>query len=99
MEVAGGHYNVICRGIDRPQVFCDLADHQKFVQVLGEVATFFGWRVHAWVLMGNRFHLLLQTTGANLSRSMQRFSQQCQVSRCDPVSNPVSNPVSTTQRC
>ncbi len=75
VEMAGGHYHVICRGIERRTVFRDLADHQKFVAVLGEVATVFGWRVHAWVLMGNHFHLLLQTTVANLSRSMQRLNQ------------------------
>ena len=75
VEMAGGHYHVICRGIERRKVFCDQADHQKFFKILGEVATVFGWRVHAWVLMGNHFHLLLQTTEANLSRSMQRLNQ------------------------
>ena len=60
VEMAGGHYHVICRGIERRRVFCDEADHQKFVKSLGEVATVFRSRVHAWVLMGNHFHLLLQ---------------------------------------
>ena len=75
VEMAGGHYHVICRGIERRKVFCEEADHQKFVKILGDVATVFRWRVHAWVLMGNHFHLLLQTTEANLSRSMQRLNQ------------------------
>ena len=75
VEMAGGHYHIICRGIERRTVFRDQADHQKFIEILGRVATVFGWRVHAWVLMGNHFHLLLQTTEANLSRSMQRLNQ------------------------
>lgn len=42
-----------------------------FLQLLGEVATRFGWSVTAYVLMTNHFHLVIQTPEPNLSRGMQ----------------------------
>ena len=37
VELAGGHYHVICRGIERRTVFRDQADHQKVVRVMSSV--------------------------------------------------------------
>jgi REP element-mobilizing transposase RayT len=55
----------------------DRAAHQRhpfgarFLQLLGELAERFGLRVHAYVLMDNHYHLLVETREANLSRAMQ----------------------------
>ena len=46
-------------------------DRRSFVFRLGQVCGSHGWRVHAWVLMGNHFHLLLETPEATLSAGMR----------------------------
>ena len=76
LEMAGAHYHVTSRGVERRTIFRDDSDCEKFVELLGWTATHFGWRVHAWVLMGNHYHLLIETTQGNLSRSMQRLNQR-----------------------
>lgn len=42
-----------------------------FVRTLGEAATRFGWRIHAYVVMRNHFHLALQISEPNLSEGMK----------------------------
>ena len=79
LEMAGAHYHVTSRGVERRTIFRDDSDCEKFVELLGWTATHFGWRVHAWVLMGNHYHLLIETTQGNLSRSMQRLNQRYSV--------------------
>ncbi len=44
------------------------------MNVLGEVCERFGWRVHAWCLMDNHYHLLLETPEANLSAGMRQLN-------------------------
>jgi REP element-mobilizing transposase RayT len=46
-------------------------DRKSFVFRLGQVCGSHGWRIHAWVLMDNHFHLLLETPQANLVTGMQ----------------------------
>ena len=79
LEMAGAHYHVTSRGVERRTIFRDDSDCEKFVELLGWTATHFGWRVYAWVLMGNHYHLLIETTQGNLSRSMQRLNQRYSV--------------------
>jgi putative transposase len=42
-----------------------------FLHTLGEACERTGWRVHAWVLMGNHYHLLLETPEPNLVEGMK----------------------------
>jgi REP element-mobilizing transposase RayT len=46
-------------------------DRKAFLFRLGQVCASHGWRVHAWVLMGNHFHLLLETPEPNLVTGMK----------------------------
>ncbi len=71
LEIAGGRYHVTARGIERKSIFRDDTDRFHFLELLSEVTDRFGARVHAYVLMDNHFHLLVQTPEANLSRAMQ----------------------------
>ena len=52
-------------------VFESDADRKDFISRLGKVCASHGWRVHAWVLMGNHFHLLAETPEANLVSGMK----------------------------
>ena len=71
IERAGGRYHVTARGNERRDLFRGDSDRYRFLELLGEMPTLFGTRLHAYVLMDNHFHLLLETPRPNLSRSMQ----------------------------
>lgn len=66
-------YHLCSRGVGRRAIFEEDADCQAFLDLLGDTAARFGVAVHAFVLMGNHFHLLAQTRRPNLSRWMQTF--------------------------
>jgi REP element-mobilizing transposase RayT len=59
------------RGNRGDSIFLDDKDHQTFVDTLEEACTKTGWLVHAFVLMGNHYHLLLETPEANLVAGMK----------------------------
>lgn len=71
MEYAGARYHVINRGNYRRDVFRDEGAAEAFERTLGEAATRFGWRVAAYVVMRNHFHLGLETPEPNLSIGMK----------------------------
>ena len=71
VEYAGAVYHVMCRGNRQQTVFRDGRDNEMFLDALGEAATRCGWRVHAFCLMGNHYHLLLETPEPNLVSGMQ----------------------------
>jgi putative transposase len=55
----------------REDIFLDDDDRKYFLKTLGEACGMTGWRVHAWVLMSNHYHLLLETPEGNLVAGMQ----------------------------
>jgi len=71
IEFAGAFYHVMARGNRRESIFFDDTDRRFFLKTLGEACGMTGWRVHAWVLMGNHYHLLLETPEPNLVSGMQ----------------------------
>ena len=71
LEYAGAIYHVLNRGDRREPVFLDDEDRQKFLKTLGEAATKTGWQVHAYCLMPNHYHLVLETPNANLVAGMK----------------------------
>ena len=70
-QYAGAFYHVMARGNARQRIFVQDTDRSLFLRSLGEACARTGWRVHAWVLMGNHYHLLLQTPEPNLVAGMQ----------------------------
>jgi REP element-mobilizing transposase RayT len=70
-QYSGGCYHVMARGDGGKVIFEDDDDRKIFIARLGEVCGRCGWKVHAWVLMGNHFHLLLETPEANLVDGMK----------------------------
>ena len=62
---------MINRGNYRRDLFSERGGAEAFEKALGEAAVQYGWRVHAYVVMGNHFHLALELTEANLSVGMQ----------------------------
>ena len=70
IEFPGAFYHVMARGNRRETIFHDDDDRRFFLATLSEVCAMTGWRVHAWVLMGNHYHLFIQTPEANLVAGM-----------------------------
>ena len=71
IEYAGAVYHVMCRGNRQESVFDDDHDCKTFLDTLGVVCQRTGWRVHAYVLMGNHYHLLIETPEVNLVDGMR----------------------------
>lgn len=67
----GSWYHITARGIERRPIFRDPTDHAHFLELLAESVDRFGLRIHAYALMGNHYHLLLQLGQPNLSRAIQ----------------------------
>jgi REP element-mobilizing transposase RayT len=65
VEYPGAIYHVMSRGNRREAVFLDEVDRQDFLKTLAEACRKTGWQAHAWCLMGNHFHLVVQTPQAN----------------------------------
>jgi putative transposase len=63
----------MCRGNRQEAVFKDDKDSGMFLDTLAEACGRCGWRIHAFVLMGNHYHLLLETPEANLVDGMRWF--------------------------
>ena len=71
VEYPGAIYHVMSRGNRREAVFLDEVDRHDFLKTLAEACRKTGWQVHAWCLMGNHFHLVVQTPQANLVDGMR----------------------------
>lgn len=71
IEFPGALYHVLSRGDRRELIFKDDEDRTRFIETLGEACAKTGWKVHAFVLMPNHFHLVLETPGANLAAGMK----------------------------
>jgi REP element-mobilizing transposase RayT len=66
IEFSGAVYHVMSRGNHQEPVFLDDHDNRIFLDALKEGCGRTGWIVHAFVLMGNHYHLLLETPEPNL---------------------------------
>lgn len=71
VEYTGACYHVINRGNYRRNLFTGTGAAEGFVRTLGEAAAKYGWRVHAFVVMSNHFHLAVELTEPNLSEGMK----------------------------
>ena len=74
VEFPGAVYHVTSRGDGREAIFVDDRDRRLFLEVIGHVLARFGWRCHAYCLMGNHYHLLIETPEANLTRGMRQLN-------------------------
>jgi REP element-mobilizing transposase RayT len=52
-------------------IYEDALDRKVWLETLGEACEKTGWRIHAWVMMSNHYHLLLETPEANLVAGMK----------------------------
>lgn len=73
IEFADAVYHVINRGLERREIVRDDEDRRTWLRLLGRVATRRTWRVFAYALLDNHFHLFLRTPRPDLSDGMHDF--------------------------
>lgn len=71
VEFEGAVYHVVSRGNRQGAIYLDDKDCAVFLDTLDEACRRTGWRIHAYVLMGNHYHLLMETPHANLVAGMK----------------------------
>ncbi len=74
IEFPGAVYHLTSRGNARADIFLDAKDRRAFLDVLDTVVGRLGWRVFAYCLMANHYHLLVETPGGDLSRGMRQLN-------------------------
>jgi putative transposase len=74
IEFHGALYHVTSRGNARAPIFLGDPDRHSFLDILGSVVESHRWLCHAYCLMTNHYHLLVETPEANLSRGMRQLN-------------------------
>lgn len=98
IEYPDAWYHVMNRGCRSENIFFDDEDREAFIKVLEETADLWNFRIAAYCLMSNHYHLLLQTPDGNLPRGMrhingvytQRFKAYANLTPRDSASHAVS---------
>jgi REP element-mobilizing transposase RayT len=73
VQYPGAIYHAMNRGDRREPIFNDDQDRVLFMDTLAEACLKTDWQIHAWCLMKNHFHLIVETPRANLVTGMQWF--------------------------
>ena len=74
IEYEGALYHVTSRGNAGGDIFLDDDDRKRFLKTLSEVVKRYYWIVHAYCLMSNHYHLLVETPQGNLSTGMRQLN-------------------------
>lgn len=74
LEFTGALYHITSRGNERKAIYFDDTDFELFLMLLGKVCEQYNWVVHAYCLMTNHYHLLVETPDANLSKGMRQLN-------------------------
>src|SRR5689334_14813003 len=71
IEHLGGWYHITGRGNERRAIYRENRDREHFCELLAELTRCFALRLHAYVLMDNHYHLMVELQELNLSRAIQ----------------------------
>lgn len=74
IEFDGALYHVTSRGNDRKAIYKDDSDRELFLNTLSQVTQRFHWICHAYCLMNNHYHLIIETPDGNLSKGMRQLN-------------------------
>jgi putative transposase len=70
IEYEGAVYHVTARGNERGKIFFSKRDYEKFKEYIAAAKERYGFILHAYVLMTNHYHLIIETPEKNLSKIM-----------------------------
>ena len=74
VEYPGAVYHVFSRGVAKEPIFLDDKDRKRFLYVLETAVERFNFLIHAYCLMDNHYHLLIETPEANISRAIRHIN-------------------------
>ncbi len=74
IEYPGAVYHITSRGNEKKPVYKDDQDRENFLSPLDRVNKRYNWLCHAYCLMDNHFHLLIETPEGNLSIGMRQLN-------------------------
>jgi len=74
IEFPGAVYHITGRGNERKAIFRDDLDRKIFLDILKDVTLRYNWHCHAYCLMENHYHLLIDTPDGNLSIGMRQLN-------------------------
>lgn len=74
LEFAGALYHVTSRGDGQEAIYHTDDDRDAFLETLGKVCERYNWVIHAYCLMDNHYHLLIETPDSNLSKGMRQLN-------------------------
>lgn len=69
-----GFHHIYNRGVERRMVYEEDADKERFLQILCEVSEHYDFTIHAYALMDNHYHLLVENKRENLSNGMRQLN-------------------------
>jgi REP element-mobilizing transposase RayT len=73
LEFPGALYHLTARGNAQQSIFLDDTDRQQFLRLLGREIHQQQWRCYVYCLMGNHYHVVVETPEPNLSRGLRRL--------------------------
>ncbi len=82
VEYPGAIYHVMSRGDRREDICLDDVDRQDLLKTVAEACLKADFLIHAYCLMSNHFHLVLETPNANLVGFVERFKVLPGVAAC-----------------
>ena len=74
IEFSGALYHVTSRGDRRESIYEDDMDRERFLEILCKVIEDSNWICHAYCLMSNHYHLVIETPDGNLSKGMRQLN-------------------------
>lgn len=74
IELAGGLYHATSRGDRREDIFLDDADRLAWLEIFAKTCKRFNWVCHAWCLMDNHYHIVVETIEGNLAQGMRHLN-------------------------
>ncbi|MFH1150315.1 MAG: transposase [Actinomycetota bacterium] len=73
-QFPGAMYHIMSRGNGKQKIFLGERDRRKFLKILCQVTAEYRWLVLAYCLMGNHYHMLLETPEPNLADGMLKLN-------------------------
>jgi len=74
IEYAGALYHITSRGNQKAAIYLSDDDRLNWLDVLSIVCERFNWRCHAWCMMDNHYHIVIETIEGNLSKGMRHLN-------------------------
>jgi len=74
IELAGGLYHITSRGDRQEDIFLNDNDRRQWLALFDKVCERYNWRCHAYCLMSNHYHIVVETIEGNLSKGMRQLN-------------------------